>query len=168
MKWAGVGPAAFGLVFFVGACVQSVPPPTARAEKVEELECAEAKARSDDVWLQQATVLKVEPQYLWDTCAGTARVTGVKLLVRGPGRASRAQLVSMFHCASARATLGRVDLSRASNDPYGFPGACVDVDVDPEGDNLSVTLRADTVSNNIRLLHRALAFVAEQRAGANR
>jgi hypothetical protein len=166
MKWAGVGPAAFGLVFFVGACVQSGPPPTARAEKVEELECA--AARSDDVWLQQATVLKMEPQYLWDTCSGTARVTGVKLLVRSPAGASRAQLIRMFHCASARATLGRVDPSRVPNDPYGFPGAWVDVDVDPEGDNLSVTLRADTVPNNIRLLHRALAFVAEQRAGANR
>jgi hypothetical protein len=167
VKWAGVGPVAFGLVFLVGACAASVPP-IAKAAKVEELECADAKARSDDVWLQRATVLKVEPQYLWDTCSGTARVTGIKLLVRGPGGASRAQLTRMFQCASARATLGRVDPSRLPDDPYGFPGAWVDVDVSPEGDDLAVTLRADTVPNNIRLLHRAIAFAAEQRGGTNR
>jgi hypothetical protein len=143
-------------------------PPTAKAAKVEELECGPAKAQSDDVWLRQATVLKVEPQYLWDTCSGTARVTGIKLLVRGPTGSSGAQLERMFQCASARATLGRVDPSRLPDDPYGFPGAWVDIDVNPEGNNLAVTLRADTVSNNIRLLHRAMAFMAEQRGGANR
>jgi hypothetical protein len=167
MEGAAAGPiVAFAV--WVGGCVTNVPA-TAKAAKLEQLECSDARIGSEDVrWLQEATVLKVEPMILWDTCAGTATVTGTKLLVRRPQGVSRGQLARMFQCASARATLGRVDPFRLPHDPYGFPGAWVDVDVNPEGDNVAVTLHADSVPNNIRLLHRATAFVSEQRGATSR
>src|SRR5580692_1464815 len=161
---AVVRSAALAVAIVLSACAGTAAP-TATAAKVEQLECTSATLLPDDARLLRETrVLKVEPTYLHDTCAGTAEVTGAKLVVRPRSGVSAGQLARMLQCASARATLGRADPSRLPNDPYGFPGAWVDVDVTPDGDNFVVTLSANSVPNNIRLLRRATAFLAAQRS----
>src|SRR5580658_4855330 len=131
----GVGSAVGVAAFILSACADTVPP-SATAAKVEQVACVGATVPPGDARLLQATkVLSVEPTYLHDTCAGTSEVTGAKVLVRSPPGVSAELLARMLQCASARATLGRADPSRLPNDPFGFPGAWVDVDVRPEGDN---------------------------------
>jgi hypothetical protein len=141
---------------------------TAREAKVERLQCASPDAARQDLRvLEGTTVLKVEPQHYWDLCLGISKITGTTLLVHGPPGVSAEQLARSLQCASARATLGHSDLAELARDPRGLPGPWMDIDVAPEGDNFAVTLRADTVSNNIQLLRRATACAAAQRSPVN-
>jgi hypothetical protein len=166
MKMSGIGRAAAGMALLSCACTGSAPL-NAKAAEVERRECTGAQASADELRVRQATtVLKVEPEHYWDLCFGIAKITGTRLLVRGPAGVSSEQLARNLQCASARASLDREDPDGLPKDPYGLPGAWVDVDVAPEGENLAVTLRAESVSNNIRLFHRARAFAASQHSQA--
>jgi len=149
----------------LGVGCASEAPPAAKAANVDEYQCSGAEGSPVDLQVAQAAmVLDVEPLYLHDTCAGTAQVAGTKLLLRRPTGASTEQVAQVIRCASARATLGRVDPSKFPNNIFGLPGAWVDVDVTGEGDHLAVTLRADSIPHNIQLLRRASAFFAAERS----
>jgi hypothetical protein len=162
----GLGATGAALLLLLCGCMQSAALAT-KAGSAEQLECTGATVSPDELRLRESmTVLKVERQVWWDWCYGIAKIEGTKLLVRPPVAMSSEQLSRNLQCASARAALGRVDPGALPNDPYGLPGAWVDIDVNPEGDNFAVTLRADSVPHNILLLRRATAFAAAQRAAA--
>jgi hypothetical protein len=167
MKRSKVGLSAAGVALFVCACMGGTPL-SVKARSAENLECTGAAVPPGELRLRQSvTVLKVEPVHYWDLCFGISKITGTKLLVRAPTGVSSEQLSRSLQCASARAALGRVDPGELPNDPYGLPGAWVDIDVTPEGNNFAVTLQADSVSHNILLLRRATAFAAAQHSAAN-
>ena len=168
MKRSAVALGITGSALLLGACMEGVPL-TAKAATAERLECPSGAASPDDLRLRESmTVLKIEPEYWRNWCWGTSKVTGTKLLVRRPNGVSSEELARNLQCANAQAALGRVEPAGLPNDPYGLPGAWVDIDVSPEQGNLAVTLRADSVSNNILLLRRATAFASAQRSVASR
>jgi hypothetical protein len=165
MRSSAFGVSVGALSLLLCACTAPVTP-AAKAAKVEKLDCGDANATASDLRARQATVLKIEPLYYWDLCFGIAKISGTKLVIQRPEGVSSAQMGRNLLCADARATLGHGEIGEPPSDPYGLPGAWVDIDVSPEGDNLAVTLRADTVPNNIRLLRRVRAFAAAQHSVA--
>jgi hypothetical protein len=143
-------------------CSQGVSP-IVRAASVEQVQCGDATSvREDLAILQETTVLSVEPTYIVDTCWGTWQVSGTKLLMSPPPGVSPERLARALQCHGARALLGRADASMV-DDPYGSPDGWVNIDATPGADRLAVTLQADTVSNNVRVLRRAKAFAARHR-----
>jgi hypothetical protein len=151
----------------LAACAQGSVTTGARAAQVVRMQCPSADASQDEAQvLERATVLKVEPHFYWDRCFGIAKVTSTTLLVQRPAGVSVEQLEKDVQCASARTA--RVQGSASARDPYGLPGAWVDIEMKPEGDDLVITLQADSVPNNIRLLRQATAFAAAQHPGGLR
>ncbi len=146
-------------------CSQGVSP-IVRAASVEQAQCGDAASvREDLAVLGDTTVLSVEPTYIIDTCWGTWQVSGTKMLMSPPQGVSPERLARALQCHGARALLGRADASMV-DDPYGSPDGWVDIDATPAADRLAVTLRADTVSKNVRALRRARAFAARHRPGS--
>jgi hypothetical protein len=119
--------------------------------------CADPAAwRTELEAVPAGAIAKVEPKLFWHTCPGTAQVVGTKLLLRtdalGPERRTQ-----MLACRSAHVYLGEDEA--VSGRPAWLPGGWMDVDAEPAGDDLALTLSADTVPKNIRLFSdmRALA-----------
>jgi hypothetical protein len=154
--------ATFGML----GCSQGVSP-IARAASVEKARCDDAtSAREDLAILADTTVLSVEPTYVVDTCWGTWQVSGTKLRMSPPHGVSPERLARILQCHGARALLRRADASMV-DDPYWSPDGWVDIDATPAAGWLAVVLRADGVSNNVRVLRRATAFATLHRPGAN-
>jgi hypothetical protein len=144
----------------LSACVESVPLPV-RAARVEQRQCAGAAAVEDELrTLRSMTVVKAESKCHVDYCNGAGQVFGVKLVLRQPEGVSAEQLAQMLRCHNVRVLLGQVGSSQLPNDPYWLPDSWVEIEVKPDAGNLVVTLNGDTVSDNLRILHRATAFAA--------
>ena len=109
-------------------------------------------------------VLKAEANCHVDYCNGVGQVFGVRLVERPPPGVTADAAARVLRCHGARAVLGALDRVTLSNDPYWLPDSWVDIDVRERSGDLLVTLTGNTVSDNIRILHRATAFAAEQRA----
>jgi hypothetical protein len=144
----------------LGACAVGVPPET-RAARVEQNQCADARSAADDVrLLESTTVLKAEPVYSRLHTNGNEedRVSGARLLIRAPEGVTADRMAQVLQCHSARLLLGQIDRTQLADDPYWLPDAWLDIDVTPEGGHFAVTLRADSVAKNLKVLNRATAF----------
>jgi hypothetical protein len=73
-------------------------------------------------------------------------------------------MTRILQCHSARVALGRPEGVALPNDPFVLPEAWLDIDVKEEEGNFVATVSADTVADNLRVLQRAQAFAAAQRA----
>jgi hypothetical protein len=149
-----------GVASVLSACAANVPP-SAKAAEVERMQCSHGTNARDDIQLLQATtVLQAEPIYshIHTNTNEEERVSGAKLLIRPPEGISADRLAGVLQCHSARLLLGQIDRSQIPDDPYWLPDAWLDINVTPEGGNLAVTLRADTVTKNLAVLSRATAF----------
>jgi hypothetical protein len=146
------------------ACIGRVPP-RVRAAEVEQRECTEGDAaRQQEQALRATTVVDVASKCHIATCSGAGQVFGVRLWMRPPSGVSAGDLAAMLRCHGARALLGRAESPLAVDDPYSLPDAWVGIEVKPVQDAFLVTLNGESVSDNLRLLHRAAAFAAAQHA----
>jgi hypothetical protein len=158
--------AAIGLGCMTAACAGKVAP-AAKAASVERLQCERGAAGEDVRLLQSTAVLSARPLYshvITGKNDSEERVTGAQLLVRPPEGVSAERLTRVLQCHSAQVLLGQVDSSRFADDPYWLPDAWLDIDVKPEGGNFAVVLRADSVPDGLKVLHRATAFAESHRA----
>jgi hypothetical protein len=153
----------------VGACAARVPP-TAKAARVEQVQCARGQTPGEDVRLLQTTaVLSATPLYshvMTGKDDSASRVTGAKLVVRPPEGVSAERLTRILQCHSAQVLLGQVDTSSFADDPYYLPNAWLDIEVKPDSGNFEVVLRADTVAEGLSVLRRATAFAESHRTSA--
>jgi hypothetical protein len=95
-------------------------------------------------------IVGLRPKHIVDTCSATSQAAGTTLVLH-PGNASD-PWIQMRRCPSARVFFGGGD------DDSWIPDGWVDLDVRPEGDGVAVTISADSVSKNIKLLQRTAAF----------
>ena len=157
---AATAAAASGMI----GCSPGVPP-TVRAASVERVLCSDVTSMDGDIAVvRDTTVLHVEPTYVVDTCWGTWQVSGARMLMSPPQGVSSEQLARVLQCHGARALLRRYDASMV-DDPYWSVDGWVDIDATPTAGRLVVTLHADTVPRNIRLLRRAIAFAKRHGPG---
>lgn len=167
MGKALLGFAAVGLACVTAACAGKVPP-TAKAASVERMQCDRTATGGDDVrLLQSTTVLSAKPLYshvITGKNDSEERVTGAQLTVRPPEGVSAERLTRVIQCHSAQVLLGQVDSSRFADDPYWLPDAWLDIEVKPDNGNYAVVLRADSVPDGLKVLHRATAFAESHRA----
>jgi hypothetical protein len=152
---------ALGVLAIAPACT-SAPPPAARAAGVERFDQC-AGTESGVALLRSTTVLRMEPIYsLVSAKDGSEnRVSGAKLLVQPPQGLSANQMDRILQCHSAAVLLGHVSGAAVPNDPYWLPDSWVNIDVKPEGGNFAVTLTADSVRDNLRVLGRASHYADE-------
>lgn len=149
------GVAVVALVSLAAACT-STPLPAAKAAGVaRDQQCDETQ--SGLALLRSTTVIRIDPVYSHVMTGDNSeeRVNGAKLLVRPPQGLSADQMARVLQCHSASVLLGQVSPSAIPNDPYWLPNSWVDIHVTPEDGNFAVTLSADTVTDNLRLLSRA-------------
>jgi hypothetical protein len=158
--WATVAAAAC----FVAGC-PLYPSPTDMAVNVERLQCEPGKAQEDDApFLRSVHMLAVGAEYSLHMSSGISKVTGTRIVFRPPDGVTSDRMTRVLQCHSARALLGRVDATKLAYDPYFLPDAWVVIDVKSQDGNYVAELSADTVSNNLRILHRANEFMAAQQA----
>jgi len=160
---------AIGLVCGAAACTEHVAP-TAKAARVEQMQCDRSMRAGDDVrLLQQTAVLGASPLYshVVTKDGSEDRVTGAKLVVRPPAGVSPEALTRLLQCHSAQVLLGQVDPSRFSDDPYTLPDAWLDINVKSEDGNFLVVLRADSIPDGLDVLRRATAFADAHRAAVD-
>jgi len=143
-------------------CAERVAP-TAKAASVEQRRCNGPQAAAEDLRLLQSTaVLGARPLYshvITGKNDTEERVTGAQLEVRPPEGVSPERLTRALQCHSAQVLLGQVDPSSlAADDPYWLPEAWLDIQVKPGDGNQVVVLRADSVPDGLKVLHRATAF----------
>jgi hypothetical protein len=163
---ARVAVAAVLAVIAGPACSQGLPLP-ARAAAMESVACRDALSASEEQGeVERMTVLAARPSCHLNYCSGVFQVMGVKLFVRPPQGVTEEQFARTLRCHNLRVLDGEVDASRIPNDPYGLIDSWLDIDVKTEGGNFVVTLNGDRVSDNLRILHRAVAFAAERGPGA--
>jgi hypothetical protein len=138
----------------------------AKAAQLEQAECSPTAAHDDLRLLQSARVLKAEPVYAHVHTNDTdeERVDGARLVISAPDGVSAERLAQTLQCHSAAALLGQIDSSKFSNDPTWLPNAWLDIDVRPQGENFAVTLSANTVARNLKVLQRATAFADTHRS----
>jgi hypothetical protein len=161
-----LGFATLGLACVTAACAGKVPP-AAKAASVERMQCERGAAAGEDMKLLQSTrVLSARPLYshvITGKNDTEDRVTGAQLLVRPPDDVSAERLTRILQCHSAQILLGQVDSARFADDPYWLPDAWLDIEVKPESGNFAVVLRADSVPDGLKVLHRATAFAESHR-----
>jgi hypothetical protein len=165
MAAAWIAVTAAGCAFFGGGSI------TDKATQAERLQCeAEAAGKEDrgqdDLRVLRTTaILQVEGHYDYHE-SGIGKVTATRILVRPPEGVSTARLTRILQCHNARVVLGRAGEAELPDDPYALSDAWVDIDVKEEEGNYLVSVSADHVSDNLRVLRRAKAFAAAQRAAA--
>jgi hypothetical protein len=146
-------------------CMSATQPPTAKAAGVERLQCDGSATALDEVQLlKSTTVLHVEPIYSHVLTANNnseERVNGAKLLIRPPKGVTADQLTRILQCHSARVLLGQVNGAAVPNDPYWLSDAWVNIDVKPESGNFAVSVSADSIHDNLRVLGRANHYAGE-------
>jgi hypothetical protein len=130
-------------------CGDQAPP--ARTATVAEPGCPSAEAwRNELEQLRPAAVRSVEGHMFWNTCAGTAAVAGTKLVLRSDAIGSD-ERDRLLLCRRARIFLPSVQ--------SWLPDGWVDIDVEPVEGGVALSLSAESVPKNIRLLHDLRAFV---------
>jgi hypothetical protein len=165
MQTHSVGIFVIGVLSLTTACASHLQPPALRAAGVERLQCDGSATGQDEIQLlQSAKVLRVDPLYshvLSSNNNSEERVNGAKLLIRPPKGMSAEQLTRVLQCHSARVLLGQVSGAAVPNDPYWLADAWVNIDVKPEDGNFAVTLSAESIHDNIQVLHRASHYADE-------
>jgi hypothetical protein len=150
------------------ACASS-PPPAAKAATVERMQCEPGTATVDaEKLVSSTTVLSVEPIYshVMTSNYSEERVNGAKLIVRPPQGITAEQMTRLLQCHSARVLLGQVSPSAIARDPYSLPDTWVNIDVVPEDGNWAITLRADSVRDNLAVFGRASRYADEHQLAA--
>jgi hypothetical protein len=160
--------AATGSIVLLGAACSSNPPPSAKAARVERLQCEPGETGQQEEQLIRSTkVLEVEPLYSHVRTSNNdaeERVNGAKLVVRPPQGISGEQMTRLLQCHSARVLLGQVNAPSFGNDPYWLPDTWVSIDVKPENGNFAITLSADSVRDNLKVFSRANRYGEQQMA----
>ena len=112
--------------------------------------------------LSPAALRHVDPTYVWDTCAGTAQVTGVKLAL-SPDAVESAPWGGLLSCPSARVLIANGHGSASGASPAWTPDGWVDLVVERDRETIVLTVRAESVPKNIRLFRRVATFARETR-----
>jgi hypothetical protein len=159
MKTFGVMPAAAFAACF--ACVRSESAPAGMpVAGWQPAECAELAAWPDELrMLDPETVHTVEPSYISDTCSGTAQVSGTRLFVGPPRGTASDRWTRLLRCPSGRVFVTGSDEQRPGRPHLWIPNGWLDIDVKRSGDDLTITLSAESVPKNIQLLQRTRALV---------
>jgi hypothetical protein len=149
-------------VFSLAAACTPAPLPAAKAAGIEQAQC-DATSTAQEGLVRSTKVLAVEPIYsrIITTGSSDQRVDGVKLVVRPPPGVNADQMTRILQCHSARALLGQIDRESDRNDPYWLPDRWVNIEVRPENGNFAVTLSADSVRDNLRVLSQANGFASD-------
>jgi hypothetical protein len=134
-----------------------------KAARTERMQCEAATTQEDLRVLQTTPVLEVEGRYAYHE-SGAGHVTATRIVLRPPPGVSSARMTRILQCHSARVVLGRPEGVALPNDPYVLPETWLDIDVKEEEGNYVAIVSADTVAENLRVLQRAQAFAAAQRA----
>jgi hypothetical protein len=146
------------------ACQTSVPPATAAAS-VEQEQCdSRVTAPAATQLLQAHAVLRIVPLYshiIVNPNNAEERPAGAKLVIRPPTGVSAEELTRILQCHSARVLLGKVSPIDIPDDPYFLADTWLDIQVTPENGNFAVTVRADSVHDNIEVLGRATRYAHE-------
>jgi hypothetical protein len=116
----------------------------------------------DPTVLRETTVARVEPitfpAGLSTRTEGGRTLMGTKLFVQAPDGVSAEKMALILRCHSAKALVGQVDPLALAGDPFYLPDTWMDIDVKAEPGFLVVRLSADRIWQNLRVLHRAIAF----------
>jgi hypothetical protein len=149
------GIALVGLISVAAACTSSPLPAAKAAGVAHDQQCDDTE--NGLALLRSTTVIRIDPVYSHVMTADNSeeRVNGAKLLVRPPDGLTADQMARVLQCHSANVLLGQVSPSAIANDPYWLPNSWVDIHVAPENGNFAVTLTADSVTDNLRVLSRA-------------
>src|ERR1700733_3490635 len=118
------------------ACSETLPPaganmggqatPAATAN-VHAPVCEEGRAWQEALdALPAAALTQVEPTYVWDTCVGTAQVTGVKLALPADA-VERAPWAGLLSCPAARVLFAEGNGSASRPSPAWTPDGWVDI-----------------------------------------
>jgi hypothetical protein len=155
------GLVGLGVVSLASACA-SAPLPVTRAVGVEQVQC-DPTVTAQDALVRSTKVLSVQPLYshIMTASASEERVDGVKLVVRPPQGVSAEQMTRILQCHSARALLGQVNREAVRSDPYWLPDSWVNIQVTPENGNFAVTVSADTVRDNPKVVGRANHYAGD-------
>jgi hypothetical protein len=118
--------------------------------------CEEAAPWQDNLRiLQPRTVLRVEAHYIRNTCDGTTQVIGTRVFLRRPEDSSQAALSWMLQCRASRVFVAGADSSPLSTNSRWLPAGWLDIEVKADGENVVVTLSADSIPKNIELFRLA-------------
>jgi hypothetical protein len=122
------------------------PPPSA----IRPPDCGDSSAwRQELLSLRPSAVAGIRSTHVVDTCSGTSQVSGTTLILR-PESASGSSW-RMLQCSSAHVLFSHGEDS-------WIPSGWVDIEVRREAGASLLTIHAETVSKNIKLLHRASTF----------
>jgi hypothetical protein len=152
-----------GCVVFTSGCFLMGASLTAKAADVERMQCVAGYEAVRLRTIQDTVVLRVEGDYSYHLASGIGKVTGTRLVIRPPDGVTAEKMTRILQCHGAQAVLGHVDGGQIPNDPYWLPDTWVSIDVKTEEGNFVATLSADTVHDNLRILHNAQAFAALHR-----
>ncbi len=154
---------AFGLASVL-ACETGVPPATAAASAEHEQCDSRVTAPAATQLLQANAVLRIQPLYhhiIVNPNNAEERPSGVKLVLRPPAGVTAEELTRILQCHSARVLLGKVNPAEIPDDPYWLADRWLDIQVTPENGNFAVTVRADSVHDNIEVIGRATRYAHE-------
>ncbi len=151
------------------ACTAS-PPPAAKAARAEQLQCVPGQtAQQEDELVRSTRVLEVQPIYSHVRTSNNdaeERVNGAKLLVRPPPGMTIETMTRLLQCHSARILLGQTSGDAVTSDPYWLPDTWMNIDVHSEDGNFAVTLSANSIDDNLKVLNHANRYGAQQMATA--
>jgi hypothetical protein len=106
--------------------------------------------------LPPSAVQHVEPTYITDTCSGTAQVSGTRLVL-APSLAWPAPWARLLACRTAHAYFAPTRASEPTSSPGWLPEGQVEIAVERDPYDAVVTIHAESVARNIRLLRAAAA-----------
>lgn len=152
-----------GLAVLLLGCSETRPPVgvpvDAPSGKVDPTPCQDGQAWQEALRaLPAAAVAHIEPTYFRDTCAGTALVSGTKLSITTEA-IQTAPWARLLECHTARVRFTTTSATAPEGSPGWTPVGWVDIAVEREPKDLTLTLRAESAAKNIRLFHSAIAFV---------
>jgi len=157
------------LALLAAGCVGPTIQPTTQAAQVERLQCSgRAIAQSDDLVIQNTTVLEVRPIYgRVHTSSGDfeSRVNGATVWVQPPPGVPAEQMARIVQCHSARALLGEIDQAQLATDPFWLPNTWLDIDVKSHAGRFAISVGADNVENGLKVLARANAYADARSSG---
>ncbi len=156
------------IVTMASAACSASPPPAAKAAQTEQLQCVPGQtAEQEDQLVRSTRVLAVQPIYSHVRTSNNdaeERVNGAKLLVRPPPGMTIETMTRFLQCHSARILLGQTSAEAVASDPYWLPDTWMNIQVHPEDGNYAVTLSANSIDDNLKVLNRANRYGAQQMA----
>jgi len=131
------------------------------------MQCEPGVTTNAESLVRTTKVLTVEPLYSHVQTSNTfeARISGARVLVRPPSGVTAEDMTRMLQCQGARLLLGRVQEDAAADYPYWLPDRWVNVQVTLEDGNFAVIVRADSVTDNLRILARISRYGEQQMVG---